>query len=104
MISLDMFLIGLLVVSAATGLTTEAVKVLLSSLNKEYRSNIIAGFVSIVLSLFTGISYVVFHGIEFTEQMIICVIALVFLSWLCAMVGYDKVIQTISQFIKTKKG
>lgn len=104
MFSLDVFLIGLLMVSALTSLTTESIKVLLSSLNKNYQSNIVAGLVSIALSLITGISYIFFYGIEVTEQTIIGVIALVFLSWLCAMVGYDKVIQTISQFTKTKKG
>lgn len=103
MFSLEMFLMSLLVVSTFTSLTTEAVKNLLWSWNKTYQSNIIAGAVSIVLSLATGISYVCFKGITVTNQTVICIIALVFLSWLCAMVGYDKVIQAVSQFNKSKK-
>lgn len=103
MFSLEMFLIGLLMISTFTSLGTEAIKNLLWSWNKPYQSNAIAGAVSIVLSLATGILYVFFNGIAVTSQVIICIIALVFLSWLCAMVGYDKVIQAISQFNKTKK-
>lgn len=103
MFSLDTFLLCLLIISTFTSLTTEAVKNLLWSWNKSYQSNIIAGAASIVLSLITGVAYVIINGIAFTDEIVMCIIALVFLSWLCAMVGYDKVIQAASQFTKSKK-
>ena len=37
-------------------------------------------------------------GSGFNTQIVTCMVAQVFMSWLCAMVGYDKVIQAISQF------
>ena len=50
-----------------------------------------------------GIGYAMLTGITITQQAIVYLVALVFMSWLCAMVGYDKVIQTISQFKTTAK-
>lgn len=100
MISLQVFLLGLLVVSTLTGLATEAIKNLLTDYNKTYHSNTLAGLVALVLSIAIGVGYVLLMNIGFTTQTIICLIALVFMSWLCAMVGYDKVMQAIGQFKK----
>ena len=100
MISLQVFLLGLLVVSTLTGLATEAIKNLLADYNKTYHSNTLAGLVALVLSIAIGVGYVLLMNIGFTTQTIICLIALVFMSWLCAMVGYDKVMQAIGQFKK----
>lgn len=98
MISIQVFLLGLLIVSIITGLTTEAIKKLLDEAEKTYRSNLLAGIVAAVLSVGVGIAYILIADIGFTTQSIICLVALIFMSWLCAMVGYDKVIQAISQF------
>ena len=89
---------ALLFVSAAIGLVTEAVKKILDDLNKTYRSNILAGVVSLVVSSAACVGYVLHVGGTFTIPLIVEIIAFVFISWLCAMVGYDKVIQTITQF------
>lgn len=102
MISFEIFLFGLLITSTLTSLVTEALKKLFSEHNKTVPSNTLAGVVSSVLSIAIGVGYVVMTGAYFTSQIIICIIAQVFMSWLCAMVGYDKVIQAISQF-KTKR-
>nr|DAV24910.1 MAG TPA: hypothetical protein [Bacteriophage sp.] len=98
MIDLQVFLFGLLVVSTLTGLVTEAVKKMLGDYNKPYRANTLAGVIALILSLCIGIGYVLMNSVAFSTQTIITIIALVFMSWLCAMVGYDKVIQTIGQF------
>lgn len=97
MINFQTFLTGLIITSTFTGLTTEAVKKLLDEYNKQYQANTLAGIISLVLSLGIGIGYAVVTETGFTTQIVITIIALVFMSWLCAMVGYDKVIQTISQ-------
>lgn len=102
MINFEIFLFGLLLTSILTGLTTEGVKKILTDLNKTYRANVLAGIVATILSAAIGISYVVVNGLGFTASTIVCLIAQVFMSWLCAMVGYDKVIQAISQFKSTK--
>lgn len=106
MVSIQVFLLGLLVVSTLAGLATEAIKKLFDEAGKLYRSNLLAGIVSAILSLGIGIAYILLSGIGFTTASTICLIALIFMSWLCAMLGYDKVIQAISQFktVEEKKG
>lgn len=103
MISLQVFLLGLMIVSTLTGLSTEAVKTMLDEYGKTYRSNTLAGMIALVLSLVVGIGYVVLFETGFTVQAIVCIVALIFMSWLCAMVGYDKVIQAIGQFQSNKE-
>lgn len=98
MINFEMFMLGLLITSVLTGLATEAVKNLLTEHNVSYQANTLAGLVALILSVAIGVGYVVLSGIGFTSQIIVCLIAQVFMSWLCAMVGYDKVVQAISQF------
>lgn len=92
MISIDVFLSGLLIVSTLTGLVTEAVKKILTELGKTCYANTLAGAVAAILSIAIGISYVLLTGIGFNSSVVVCIIALAFMSWLCAMVGYDKVI------------
>ena len=98
MISLHVFMLGVLVTSTMTGLATEAIKKILSEYSKNYYANTLAGIVSVILSVAIGVGYMMISGISFTSQSIIYLVALVFISWLCAMVGYDKVVQAISQF------
>lgn len=96
--NMQFFMTGLVVMSAMVGLATEAVKKILTEYNKTYHANTLAGIVSLVLSTAVGICYVVVTGGVFTAQVIVGIVAFVVMSWLCAMVGYDKVIQTIAQF------
>lgn len=104
MINLQVFLLGLLIVSTLTGLATEAIKNLLDEHDKTYHSNTLAGIVALILSVGVGSGYILLTGTGFTTQAIVSLITLIFMSWLCAMVGYDKVIQAISQFKNDKKG
>lgn len=100
MISFDIFLLGLMIVSTMTGLVTEAVKKILAENNVAYRANTLAGIVSTILSACVGIGYIVFTEIGFSAQIVVCLVAMVFMSWLCSMVGYDKV---VGIFKTTKK-
>ena len=104
MINLDIFLTGLLIVSTFTGLVTEAVKTILSELKVTIYANTLAGIVAVILSFALGAGYVIITGLAFTLQIVVCIIALAFLSWLCAMVGYDKIVQVIANLKTTKKG
>ncbi|MCD7882542.1 MAG: aminopeptidase [Lachnospiraceae bacterium] len=87
----------LAIVAVLTGLVTQAVKSLLDEYNKSYHPNMLAGCVALVLSLAVGIGYAILIGAAINAQYAVWLIALVFLSWLSAMVGYDKVIQTLTQ-------
>lgn len=103
MVNLQTFLTGLLITSTLTGLATEAVKNILNEYNKQYQANTLAGIVSLLLSLGIGVGYIVITSTTLTAQVVITLISLVFMSWLCAMVGYDKVVQTITQIKHTGK-
>lgn len=98
MFGLDVFLVGLLVVSTLTGLVTEGIKKILIEHEVNYKANTMAGVVALFISALAGLGYVVFTNTAITGQVIVCIVALVFMSWLSAMVGYDKVIQAINQF------
>ena len=104
MITFEVFLIGLLITSTLTGLVTEGVKKIFADLKKTFHTNIITGLIALVLSAGIGVCYVIFGEIGFTAQSITSIVILAFASWLCAMVGYDKVAQTIGQFTNIKKG
>ena len=103
MIGFETILFGLLIVSVLTGLTTEAIKNVCSEHNLKYHANTLAGVVALFLSVVIGLGYTVLMNIDITTQVVVYLIALTFMSWLCAMVGYDKVIQAISQFKTSKK-
>lgn len=103
MVNIEVFLLGMLVTSTLTGLVTEAIKKILAEHNKTYHANTLAGIVSVILSAAIGIGYVTITSASFNSQVVVCIVALMFTSWLCAMVGYDKVIQTIGQFKTTGK-
>lgn len=98
--TLEAFLMLLFAVSILTSLTVEAIKKFIGDKYKA-PSNLLAGIVSVVLSGVVGVFYCILAEVAFSTHIVIMLIALVFLSWLCAMVGYDKVVQAITQ-IRTK--
>lgn len=98
MSNFQIFTTGLMVVSLLTGLVTEAIKKMLDETGKTYKANTLAGIVSVVLAPATCVFYAVNTGVAFDVQFITGAITLTFMSWLCSMVGYDKVVQTFAQF------
>lgn len=100
--TLDIFLLGLMIVSVFTGLFTEGIKKWLQEKKKDYAANALAGYVAIGLSILVSAAYIILTEAVLNAQMTVYLIALVLLSWLVAMIGYDKVIQAIMQF-KIKK-
>ena len=100
----DVFLLGLLIVSMLTGLVTEAVKKILRELGKDPLPNLLAGIVAMVLAVAVSAGYFVLTDMVFTAKVVVYGIALVVLAWLAAMIGYDKVMQAIAQFMRYRKG
>ena len=98
---METILMLLLVCSAMTALVTEAIKMMIPQ-SKEYSKNILAGVVSIVVSVLISIGYIILTHTAVTKEVLVYIVALVVLSWLCSMLGYDKVVQTIRQ-IGTKQ-
>lgn len=96
--TIQVFLVMLLACSIFTSLIVEGLKNMLRNQGKSLASsNITVAVVAVILALAVSICYALFFGLPFTTQYIICIVALCLLSWLCSMVGYDKVIQAISQ-------
>lgn len=94
---MQLFATALMIVSALTTLTVEGIKKLLDENGATYKPNLLACYVSLVLSICTVVLYVVYTGVPVNNQLIASGIALIFLSFLCSTVGYDKVIQTLKQ-------
>ena len=88
---------ALAIVSALTTLTVQGIKKILDEQGKTYKSNLLAGIVAVVLSVASVVGYVLYNGVAFTVQIFVLMVTFAFLSWLCAMVGYDKVKMLIEQ-------
>lgn len=95
--TLEYFLLMLMIVSVFTGLVTEGIKTLLEEAGESYKANLLVGGVAVALSLLVGVAYIILMEAQINSKMAVYLIALVLLSWLSAMVGYDKVIQSIGQ-------
>jgi Na+/proline symporter len=95
--TLEVLLFGASIVAALTTLTTEGIKKILKELQIKYAANVLSGAVAVVWAVLIGIAYVILTDAAFNEKMAVYLIALILLSWLVAMNGYDKVIQTITQ-------
>ena len=93
--TLEYFLLLLMIVSIFTGLVTEGIKKLLEESKKTYKANFLAGGVAVALSLLVGVGYIILMEAQINSKMAVYLIALILLSWLSAMVGYDKVIQSL---------
>lgn len=101
--TLEIFLTMLLIVSSLAALVTEAVKKILQEYKKTYHANTLAGIVAIIVAIISVVLYSVYKQLPMSPQLVSVSIALVLLSWLCAMVGYDKVVQAIEQFKKKEE-
>ena len=92
------FLISALaLISVLTSLTVEALKKLLGDKIKSY--NLLAAIVAVVLTIAVSVGYLIYTGTAFTAQIGVIIVALIFLSFLAATVGYDKVVQMLKQII-----
>ena len=83
----------LLLCSVLTALIVEAIKQLVH-LDKP---NIAAAIVSVIVGIAVPLGYVIINRIPIDTTVVLYIISIVVLSWLCAMLGFDKVMQTLSQ-------
>ena len=93
-------LTALALVSALTTLTVEGIKKILDENKVEYKSNMLAGIVAIVLSCGAVMADMLYFGKSFTVQTAVTLVCFAFLSWLCSMVGFDKIKQLLEQMGK----
>jgi uncharacterized protein YacL len=98
--TVEIFLVALVTISSLSALVAEAVKKILDEYNKTYRTNTLVGICALVVAVIVSALYIMYTGTVITLPIIASIIAITILSWLCAMVGYDKVVQAFSQFKK----
>lgn len=98
--SYDIFLLALTAITLFSSLLTEAIKKVLDEENKKYSANILVIIISSIVSVLYGVGYIVYNQVNITPQLIIEILILCIMSFLCATLGYDKVIQSISQIRK----
>ena len=86
--------------SLVCSLITEAIKKSFQIAGKEVSANIIALIDAVVVGgLGTAAEYILMD-IPWSVNNIICLLLMIVAVWIGAMVGYDKVIQTIEQLLR----
>lgn len=99
MVSLQILMVGLAAVSVLTTLSTQALKKLFRECGGKVHANIMASIVSIVISVALCVAWAIIKDIPFDALYIFCMVAFSFFGWLCALLGYDKIKQSIKQIV-----
>ena len=100
--SLEFLGTALLAISIVTSLTVEGIKKIFDACKKNCPSNLVAIIGSVFITVIASVVYVVLKNIPFSFLLVVEIVALVFLSFLVATLGYDKVMQMLKQFIPNK--
>lgn len=98
----EFLLEALAIISGLTSLTVQAIKKILDEKEIKYSSNLLAVIVATILAVAVSMAHVLYFSIPFSIQLVVIVIALTYLSFLAATVGFDKVRQLIQQMGKTE--
>lgn len=98
--NMSFFTTALLFVSIATSLTVEGLKKLFDEKGVKYSSNLMAVIISIVLAIAVSAGYMIMNDVTLTAKIGVEVVGLMYMSFLAATVGYDKVVQMFSQLKK----
>lgn len=93
----DLFLILLTILAVVTSLLTEGIKKFLDSLKVTYAANIVVLCVSVVVAGIGTSVFYMWNNIEWTTLNIICIFLMICANWLGSMLGYDKVMQALTQ-------
>ena len=83
----------LMICSLMTGRIVEAIKKMV----EVKRANVVAAVVSVIVGIAVPVGYIVMNKILLDVNALLYIVSIVVLSWLCSMLGFDKVVQTISQ-------
>lgn len=94
---------ALLAVSLLTNATVEALKKLLSDAGVKYSSNLLAIICAIAISCAISAGYMILNGVAFDLKVGVQIVALVYLSFLVATNGYDKIVQMLNQIFGSTK-
>ena len=95
--TMETFLLLLTSLSIITGLVTEGVKKFLDTSNVKYTSNILVLIIAVFVGGVGTVIYYLSKDVTWTYMNITSIFLMIIANWLGAMIGYDKVIQTIKQ-------
>lgn len=95
--TVSLFIMLLTLFSAITGICTEGLKNLFAEHKTKVSPNMIAFIVAIIVGVFGTAIYYILCAIPFSVNNVICMFLMGVASSMGAMVGYDKIIQTIKQ-------
>lgn len=91
--TIELFMFLFTIGSLASSLLTQAMKKALQNIS----TNITALVSAITVGGIGTICAYALMGIPLTPQNIICIVLMIVCMWVGSMIGYDKVMQTISQ-------
>lgn len=94
---------ALLIVSLVTNLTVEGIKKLLDGTKVKYSSNVLAAILSVIIACAVCVIYLVMTDTVFTLKIGVEIAVLMYLGFLVATIGYDKVVQMIQQIKVVKE-
>lgn len=100
--TITMFILLATICSAASGLLTEGIKKWFDNAGQNYSANLIALINAVMVGWCGTAAAYVLMGIAFTIPNIICLLLMSLVVWVGSMVGYDKVIQLVSQIATMK--
>lgn len=101
--TIETFTVLLAIFATLTSLITEGVKKTLDSFGLNYATNLVVLYVSIIVGGIGTCIFYIWNGTDVTMDNSIWVLLMVGANWLGSMIGYDKVIQTITQLKNNKK-
>lgn len=84
--------------STLTGLFVQGIKKILDEKERKYSANLLACIVGCIVGIGGTAAYYAIGSIAFTTINVVCMVLMGVAVSLGAMVGYDKVVQMISQF------
>ena len=91
--TVSLFIFLFTIGSMVSSLLTETLKKAFTGIS----SNIIALVDAVVVGCLGTLSAYVLMGVEWSLSNVVCLVLMAFCIWIGSMVGYDKVLQTISQ-------
>lgn len=101
--SITLFITILTMGGLVTALLTEAIKKTYANMNKSYSANIIALVNAIVVGCGgTAVVYMLMD-IPWEINNIICMVLMAIAVWIASMLGFDKVLQTVTQIANLNK-
>ena len=95
--TVTMFILLITICSAVSALLTEGIKTWYQNAGKNYSANLIALINAAIVGCGGTATAYILMDIDFTLPNILCLVLMSGAVWLGSMIGYDKVVQLVTQ-------